>query len=112
MKVRYRFTEIEGSRGGSAEVGDDGGDALVEAEPGQELLAAALQVSQGEPECRCFGSLWGCEEFQVACAKEWEREVSGTGGRGREDSLEQRMRKWEPPTVSCIHLPVCIRTPP
>ena len=35
---------------GLTEVGDDGGDALVEAEPGQELLAAALQVSQGEPE--------------------------------------------------------------
>jgi len=66
MKVRYRFREIEGSRGASAKVGDDGGDALVEAKPGQDLLAAALQVSQGEPECRCFRSLWGCEEFQVA----------------------------------------------
>ena len=35
---------------GLTEVGDDGGDALVEAEPGHELLAAALQIGQGETE--------------------------------------------------------------
>ena len=38
-----------GVKDGLTEVGDDGGDALVEAEPVQELLAAALQVGQGEP---------------------------------------------------------------